>query len=133
MTKARTNVLHILTEKESPLTAQEISSLVKEQMNPVTVYRTLHYLESNGYCESFLLHCSKKGTERYYIPLVDHEGHTCSHHHWFHCENCHQFIDLGSCKIDSLLDSYTKELGITILHHNLSLSGICHSCRQTGV
>ncbi|MDC7244915.1 MAG: transcriptional repressor [Sphaerochaetaceae bacterium] len=132
MTKARTNVLEILTGGEHPLTAQQISSLVADKINQVTVYRTLHYLENNGYCESFLLHCTKHGTERYYVPLVDEKGNHCKHHHWFHCEKCHQFIDLGSCKIDTLIESYTKDLDIKVLHHNLSLSGICRSCRQNG-
>ncbi len=133
MTKARRSVLQILTHEEKPMSAQDISSKIDSTINPVTVYRTLHYLENEGYCESFLLHCTKKGTERYYVSLVDEEGNECAHHHWFHCEKCHQFTDLGSCQIDSLIENYTKNLDLTILHHSLSLSGICHSCQQNRV
>ena len=132
MTKARMNVLNILTKEEKPMSAQEVSSLLASDINSVTVYRTLHYLESKGFCDSFLLHCTQKGTERYYVSIIDESGKECEHHHWFHCEKCHQFTDLGSCQIDSLIDSYSKQLDITVLHHNLSLSGICHSCQQIG-
>jgi Fur family ferric uptake transcriptional regulator len=130
LTKARKNILDILTNSDGPKSALDIFPLVENEMNQVTVYRALHYLETEGYVDSFILHCTQKGTERYYVALRDSMGNTCVHHHWFHCEVCHNFTDLGSCQIDSLLNQYNKENNITILHHNLSLSGICHSCQQ---
>ncbi|NCB00741.1 MAG: transcriptional repressor [Spirochaetia bacterium] len=132
MTKARKAILEILQKKKVPQSALDIFSSVEDEMNQVTVYRTLHYLESKGYVDSFVLHCTQKGTERYYVALLDPLGNSCEHHHWFHCEICHQFTDLGSCQIDSLIDLYNKEHNITILHHNLSLSGICQTCQQKG-
>lgn len=130
MTKARKSILHILNESNEPKSALDIFSLVEKEMNQVTVYRTLHYLEKEGYVDSFILHCTQKGTERYYVAILDASKNSCAHHHWFHCEVCHAFTDLGSCQIDSLIAHYNKENNITIMHHNLSLSGICHSCQQ---
>ncbi len=130
MTKARKKILDILHEKHTPLSALDIYSSVEKEINQVTVYRTLHYLEEKGFVDSFILHCTQKGTERYYITHDESSGNTCEHHHWFHCVKCHQFTDLGSCKIDSLISNLSEQNDITILHHNLSLSGICHSCQQ---
>ena len=130
MTKARLSILEILIGYMEPKSALDIFSLVEKEMNQVTVYRTLHYLETKGFVDSFILHCTQKGTERYYVARADNSENTCSHHHWFHCEHCHSFTDLGSCQIESLISTYNNENNITILHHNLSLSGICHSCQQ---
>ncbi len=132
MTKARRSILEILIDSVEPKSALDLFSLVEKEMNQVTVYRTLHYLEKKGYIDSFILHCTQKGTERYYVAISDGNGNNCAHHHWFHCEVCHSFTDLGSCQIESLISQYNKKHNITILHHNLSLSGRCHLCQQKG-
>ncbi|MFA7643534.1 MAG: transcriptional repressor [Sphaerochaetaceae bacterium] len=130
MTKARKAVLKVLQEAKWPLTAGEISMLVEIPCDPVTIYRNLHQLEDQGYADSFVLHCSEHGTERYYTGLRDGED-SVKHHHWFHCERCHAFIDLGDCRMNPLLESYSAELGIRITGHTLYVTGTCPSCQET--
>ncbi len=129
MTKAREYILSLLRASEIPLSAQDISERKEMPMNSVTIYRTLHYLEERGLCESFPLTCTEKGTERYYAVIHHEEDGTCIHHHWFHCEECHSFIDLGSCRINSLIDQYEKDFSVSVSHHSLSLTGTCSRCR----
>ncbi|HLW21972.1 MAG TPA: transcriptional repressor, partial [Sphaerochaetaceae bacterium] len=123
MTKARKATLQVLLQADRPLSANEISERIEVACNPVTIYRTLHYLEHHGYADSFVLHCSEHGTERYYTAAASDEG-SRGHHHWFHCERCHTFIDLGDCRISSLIDGYEQEMGIQVTGHTLYLTGI---------
>lgn len=125
MTKARQATLEVLQKADKPLSANEISEKMTLSCDPATVYRTLHYLENKGFTESFVLHCTEHGTERYYTVK---EG--SAHHHWFHCKQCHTFIDLGDCSLSHLIDGYEKHMGIEVTGHTLYLTGLCHDCAQ---
>jgi Fur family ferric uptake transcriptional regulator len=127
MTKARKATLEVLQKTDRPLSANEISERIACTCDPVTIYRTLHYLEDKGYADSFVLHCSEHGTERYYTA-IDSWGHKAGHHHWFHCEQCHEFIDLGDCRISPLIQEYEKERGFRVTGHTLYLTGLCPNC-----
>ncbi|AEV30006.1 Fe2+/Zn2+ uptake regulation protein [Sphaerochaeta pleomorpha str. Grapes] len=128
MTKARMAVLALLSEATRPLCASEIAGLVDSQYDLATIYRTLHYLEDHDFADSFILHCSVHGTERYYSSI---EKAGACHHHWFHCEQCHRFIDLGGCNLENLLRTYEKENGIVITDHTFFLTGICPECNAS--
>ncbi|WP_320129954.1 transcriptional repressor [uncultured Sphaerochaeta sp.] len=127
MTKARKAVLAILERSTEPLSATEVANMVGDQCDPVTIYRTLHYLEDHSLASSFILHCNEHGTERYYSAMEE-EG-SC-HHHWFHCEQCHRFLDLGGCSLQPLLCTYEKENDIIIKDHTFFLTGICPNCKK---
>jgi Fur family ferric uptake transcriptional regulator len=127
MTKARIAVLELLGKATEPLCASAVANMVEGQYDPATIYRTLHYLEDHDLAMSFILHCNVHGTERYYSSVE--KGDAC-HHHWFHCEQCHRFIDLGGCSLDPLLRTYEKENGIVITDHTFFLTGLCPDCRK---
>jgi Fur family ferric uptake transcriptional regulator len=131
MTKARQATLAVLKEAEVPLTAAEIHNRVSCQCDPVTVYRTLHYLEQHAQADSFILHCSAHGTERYYTYRDACGQSVDNHRHWFHCEQCHRFIDLGNCTIDALVETYSQVHGFEVHSHTLSLTGTCAACRSS--
>lgn len=126
MTKARLVILSLLREADEPLSAQKIAAKLNGCCDQVTIYRTLQYLEHHGYADSFILHCSAYGTQRYYSATPQKSEQ--AHHHWFHCEKCHRFIDLGDCKIDYLSDVYAKEHHIKVTSHTLYFTGICDAC-----
>lgn len=127
MTKARRATLTVMENAERPLSAGEIRERIDIVCDPVTIYRTLHYLEDNGYTDSFVLHCSEHGTERYYTVSEKSES-SCHHHHWFHCQQCHKFIDLGDCRIEPLIEGYQNDFGLTVTGHTLYLTGLCPQC-----
>jgi len=129
MTKARAMVLSLLKKKEGqPLSATAIASDLRDCMDQATVYRALHFLEENGHTESFILHCLSHGTERYY-SLLDNSSNTV-HRHWFHCESCHSFTDLGECLLDSVISGYEKDHNLSVHTHTLYLTGLCPSCKE---
>jgi Fur family ferric uptake transcriptional regulator len=123
MTKSRQQILDILTSSKEPLSASQVFKLIGMSCNQVTVYRILSYLEMKGYAESFVLHCEHHGTERYFSSLES------SHKHWFHCESCHRFIDMGNCIINSFVREFEKKEHVTVTRHILYVTGVCNSCK----
>jgi Fur family ferric uptake transcriptional regulator len=129
MTKARSVALEVLRSAGEPLSASDIYRRLDNCCDQVTVYRTLHYLEEHGYAESFVLHCDEHGTERYYASLNGESGTRAPHRHWFHCESCHRFIEIGTCTVSSLVDSFQEKQGVTVNRHVLYFTGLCAECR----
>jgi len=124
VTKARKTIMDILMKSEEPVSA---STLAKDlPFDQATVYRNLHYLEDQGFAESFILHCSEHGTERYY----SYRNANDVHHHWFHCEMCHRFIDLGHCAYGQQLKEWEQSYGFTIHEHTFFLTGVCADCKS---
>lgn len=122
MTKLRTAVLALLEKAEKPMSALDLAKSAQGLCDTATIYRSLHYLESSGLAESFVLSCSAHGTERYYAA----KG--ACHRHWFHCEACHGFVDLGACTLDLMLDDLGKASGVRIKSHTLYATGLCATC-----
>ncbi|MDX9783137.1 MAG: transcriptional repressor [Spirochaetia bacterium] len=127
MTKARQAIKLLLDKAEKPLSALDLGQGLEGLCDLATVYRSLHYLEEKGFAESFVLHCSAHGTERYYV------SREAPHRHWFHCERCHRFVDLGACRIGPLLKSMEADAGVQIRHHALYATGLCEACSEKQV
>ncbi len=128
MTRSRKAVLDILVSAQEPRSASDVFALMAGSADQATVYRTLHYLEENGFAESFILHCTSHGTERFYTVSSSGAGEKEMHRHWFHCEDCHRFTDLGNCTLDDLVQGYETRHGIEVKTHTLYLTGVCASC-----
>ena len=122
MTKAREAVREILESAGEPLSALDVGTLAGSLCDTATIYRALHFLEENGLAESFVLNCLSHGTERYYV------SHNVKHRHWFHCERCHNFVDLGACRVEPMLLEMGKAAGVVIRNHTLYATGICAAC-----
>jgi len=124
MTKARSAVLATLEGSSEPLTAAGVSDSLSGLCDLATVYRALHWLEGSGAVESFALYCSEHGMERYYA------SRRSAHRHWFHCESCHRFVDLGACTIEKLVESLGRDRGLQVRHHTMYLTGLCTDCSR---
>jgi Fur family ferric uptake transcriptional regulator len=124
MTKSRQQVLEILNASQEPLSASQVFKCIGMSCNQATIYRILSYLEDKGFAESFVLHCDNHGTERYFSSLES------SHKHWFHCESCHRFIDMGDCIINPFVHDFEKKENVTVKHHILYVTGICSKCKK---
>lgn len=124
MTRARAHVLETISSADGPLSARQLCETFRNEHDPATIYRALHYLEEKGSVESFILHCDCHGTERYYV------ARSGAHRHWFHCERCHRFTDLGPCQFNDLVGKMTAEKGLEIRSHTFYATGICADCRK---
>jgi Fur family ferric uptake transcriptional regulator len=122
MTKAREAALVILNSATEPLSASQMLQALPVPCDQATVYRTLRWLEECGRAESFALHCEDHGTERFYVRSA------AAHRHWFHCEACHRFIDLGECRIEGLAAELERDLGVSVKRHILYFIGRCADC-----
>ncbi len=128
MTRARAQVLEYLSRMDVPISARQLSAALGGTHDTATVYRALHYLEDKGYLDSFVLHCDAHGTERYYTMCSQHGDAPARHRHWFHCEVCHRFIDLGECRFDELVVHMGHERGLRIHSHTFYATGVCGEC-----
>lgn len=124
MTKAREAVWNILNEAESPLSAAEVEQLAEGFCDTATIYRTLHFLQQKGMADSFVFHCAAHGTGRYYVADKNRERH------WFHCEACHRFTDLGLCREEAFLRDMEKTAGVIIRGHVFYATGLCSMCAK---
>lgn len=130
MTRSRKQVLMVLQQAQEPLSAAAVHQELGLCCDQATVYRTLHYLEEQGLAESFVLHCTEHGTERYYTAVQGADGAPLPHRHWFHCIRCHAFIELGSCAVSAMVRSFEETQQVSVQHHVLYLTGLCRSCRE---
>lgn len=118
-TPARRAVLKILSGGKCPLSAHEIhKALIKEQVDPVTVYRTLEALESGGLAQRVDF---GDGVARYEISHKDH------HHHHVICRACKRIDRLPDCTFHDL-ERAVKRMGYRNLTHSLEFFGVCKSC-----
>ena len=121
LTKARKAVLDAL-KSSGPASALDLGARLASACDQATVYRALHYLEEEGWADSFVLRCDLRGTERYYVALSE------EHRHWLHCERCHGFVDLGACRVEALFKEMEASLGVEIRSHTLYAAGLCPAC-----
>jgi len=126
MTRTRKKILEILETAETPLSALGVEAHTMSSCDTATVYRSLHYLEEQGLADSFVLFCREHGTERYYV------ANSAKHRHWFHCEVCHRFVDLGECRVEPLLSQMEAATGVRIRSHTLYATGTCADCLHAG-
>ncbi|MGI6433344.1 MAG: Fur family transcriptional regulator [Sphaerochaetaceae bacterium] len=127
MTKIRLAALQALQQSPVPLNATEVGQAMSVTCNQVTIYRTLTYLEQKKLVYSFLLFCPESRSERYWA-FTQAEGNHMVHHHWFHCQKCHTFIDLGRCPVEQMVKSYEQKKNLKVTGHSFSLLGICSEC-----
>jgi Fur family ferric uptake transcriptional regulator len=130
MTRARSAALAVLRDAAEPLSAAAVHQEVGACCDQATVYRTLHYLEKKGLAESFILHCDEHGTERYYAALEEPGRESAPHRHWFHCEACHRFTEIGACTVDGLIRDFESGAGVSVRRHVLYFTGLCKECRK---
>jgi len=128
MTRSRKQVLAVLQRARQPLSAAAVHQELGLCCDQATVYRTLHYLEDQGLAESFVLHCSEHGTERYYTAILGEDGRALPHRHWFHCTRCHAFIELGNCAVSAMVRAFESSQQVSVQHHVLYLTGLCSQC-----
>lgn len=128
MTRSRKEVLAVLQRSREPLSAAALHGQLGNCCDQATVYRILHYLEDQGLAESFVLHCTEHGTERYYTAVKNAKGTPLPHRHWFHCVRCHTFIELGSCAVSSMVRSFEENQQVVVYNHVLYFTGLCREC-----
>ena len=124
LTSHREEILRIVKDAETPLSAGTIHDRVRDRINLATVYRALRYLEERNLLEGFTVLCRAHGTIRYFVEKKQR------HHHYFLCEGCHGFTPFDACRLRNSIGEFENKTGNRVLEHTLYLSGLCSACRE---
>lgn len=118
-THQREILTDIIKESNGPLSVNEILSNAESKGHKIgiaTVYRTVKLLLESKIIQAVTL---PDGQPRY-------EAAELGHHHHFHCTTCQKVIDIDKC----CMHLHDKEVeGHLIENHEITLFGICKSCR----
>lgn len=123
-TPNRQTILHLFLKKEYALSHADIENEINDNLDRVTVYRTLKTFLHKGLIHKVL---DDEGSLKY--ALCDEHCSTKEHHHdhvHFKCTNCGQTNCL-SIEVPSI--KLPKEYKVQEV--NLLIQGICDQCSKT--
>ena len=119
VTKARVEMLTVLSKERYPLSIKEIALRIKAP-DQSTLYRTLTTLVEKGFVKEIVL---DKASARYEI-LIGRE-----HHHHIVCTSCGFIEDINACQENENKMMEEKSKGFAqITGHTLEFFGVCRTC-----
>ena len=122
ITKGRIEILSILKNSESSLSAEKIYQIFREKnedINLSTVYRTLELFEEKQITEKITL---TDGVFAYKLKKK-------THRHLLRCDVCHKEIDIP-CPMSQIEEIVQSETGFTLTEHDLVMKGVCRECKN---
>ncbi len=120
VTPARLAILNFMGQSKTPLSAQEIIERLHTISDPVTVYRTINSLKSNGLIRQVDL---RHNHAHYELFDLD------DHHHVI-CLDCGRVEDITGCGIEEMQKTIlqtTKHFS-EIRQHSVEFYGFCNKC-----
>lgn len=121
VTQPRVALYLLLKEQSSPLSLAEINKRAKH-IERTSIYRTLQLFQ-----DLHIVTVIPFGWKlRYELaePFIPH-------HHHLVCESCGSLIEIGSEKIEKLVEIISNKEGFKPLHHHFEIRGTCSSCLRT--
>lgn len=122
VTKGRVEILNILKNSESSLSAEKIYQIYRYNninINLSTVYRTLEVFEEKEIIEKITLN---DGVFSYKL-----KGKT--HRHHLECDICHKEVEIP-CPMLQIEELVQNSTGFTLTNHDLVMKGVCSDCRN---
>ncbi len=120
LTSLRREVLDLINNSESPLSADSIYGLLKEKPNLSSVYRSLSFLEDEGLIRSISFECET----RFYFSSGREPVH------FLHCKKCHKTEPFYEGFADSFAKNVAESRDFTITDHVFYFIGICGECKR---
>jgi Fe2+ or Zn2+ uptake regulation protein len=123
MTKQRRLILQTLDSVSGHPTAEDLFELVREcdpSLNLSTVYRTLRWLESEGFVSARRFDEDKR-LERF-DPALPIE------HHHFICSHCKVVIEFDQPSVDGIREQFERQFGAQVENVTLVFYGLCAEC-----
>ena len=118
----RDTILSVIRESQEHLSASEVYSEVKKEINDIslgTVYRNLAQLVSSG----FITQIKGIDDRTYYDKNVTAHGH-------LFCDTCKKVTDTHHDLASKIRQDALTNSGFKIKEYNLSISGVCHECQE---
>jgi Fur family ferric uptake transcriptional regulator len=127
LTKPRLSVLEVFQAKSgTAVSIKELMAVFSEDIDKVTLYRTLHTFEESGLIHRIF---DDSGLEIYALCIGTCEDHNHDSHHdhahvHFKCERCEQ----TECIADTELPAIELPKGYVTKSTNFVLIGVCGKC-----
>ncbi len=121
-TAPREALLQVLENSDRPLRVEEIRQALAEPRPGVpTLYRNLQRFVDEGWVEVLA------GPDQAwrYVRCLSQE-----HHHHIQCQSCGRMGEVEGCGLESALQDLEARSGFQILHHQLTLHGLCPDCQR---
>lgn len=118
VTQPRVALYRLLKEQSSPLSLAEINKRAKN-IERTSIYRTLQLFR-----DLHIVTVIPFGwKQRYELaePFMPH------HHHLI-CESCGSLKEIGSEKIEKIVEAISNDEGFETLHHHFEIRGTCSKC-----
>jgi len=123
LTGPRRAILETLRNEGHPMSIKEIfETLSKGNCDLVTVYRSMHMLETMGVVKRFDF---GDGLARFELLGEGDDGH----HHHLVCTNCSEVIEIEECFTVELEQKIAARSGFKEVTHKLEFFGICPECQ----
>lgn len=120
--KQREIILETLSANPIHPTADQIYFMIKvidPKISLATVYRNLNLLAENGIIKKI------EGLDG--VARFDHNTHN---HYHFICTKCNKVYDVPYEIAPDVVENISARTGLTIESCHVSLSGICHECKN---
>ena len=125
LTKARTRIVELFLQAESPLAVPFIVETLNNEgleVNKTTVYREIDFLLQQNLLRTVDL---RERGKRY-----EFEGQ--AHHHHLICINCKKMEDFESINdLREIEKRIGQEHGFTVMQHSLEFYGLCRACSES--
>lgn len=123
VTQPRKLIMQVLAGSEAAVSQSDIERALSDQVDRVTVYRTLKSFEEAGIVHKI---SDTDSVTKYALCLEDcHKGSVHRHNHaHFHCNACGNTTCLNSVHIDLP----KLPAGYQVAEFNLIVSGLCNAC-----
>jgi len=122
-TPVRQKVLSALIESVTALSQHEIEQRFDQHFDRITLYRTLKAFEEKGVVHRIY---NSFGEAKYAVCQEGCHEHAHSDHHLhFNCVKCKRTFCINEVHIPH----FHLPEGMTPLHYNFSIEGICKDCK----
>jgi Fur family ferric uptake transcriptional regulator len=121
VTDIRRKVLDLIIDHDYPLSHQDLSSQLPENIDRVTLYRTLHTFEDAGLVHKVI---DEEGVSRFAMcrDCTQHEHK--DHHAHFHCIKCGKIY----CLDNPAVQNFKLPPGFLLESISVDLKGYCDQC-----
>lgn len=134
MTEPRAQVLGIMVEAGSPLTAYEVLDELGKQVTnpkPPTVYRALEFLQEAGLVHRIeslnaYVACHSHHDESDH----GHPGHVHHNNQFLICDDCGNVQEVEIQQLDKTIDDKASAAGFKTNHWSAEIHGTCKDCQD---
>ncbi len=125
-------ILQALEELGGHPTAEEIFRHVSRQspgINLSTVYRTLNWLEENGFISPRWFEEERRRERFEPAVLTAPSRHPTPFH--FLCRSCNRILEFADPRMDEIVAQFERRSGARVKDVELTLYGLCQACAKT--